>query len=110
MNCFEVFIYIYILKTLFDILFFIQDNIYLYISRTGNGDVVDDIQFLRDDVRDFRVDHLNELIMKSYDWIEQVWEAEERVETSSIHEEQEEEEVDIDNKDVDDDFRTPMAS
>lgn len=48
--------------------------------------------------------------MKSYDWIEKVWEAEERVETSSIHEEQEEEEVDIDNKDVDDDFRTPMAS
>ncbi|KAF2612188.1 hypothetical protein F2Q70_00008953 [Brassica cretica] len=46
------------------------DNIYLYISRTGNGDVVDDIQFLRDEV----------------------WEAEERVETSSIHEEQEEEE------------------
>ncbi|CDY31200.1 BnaC03g46910D [Brassica napus] len=87
-----------------------KDNIYLYISRTGNGDVVDDIQFLRDDVRDFRVDHLNELIMKSYDWIEQVWEAEERVKTSSIHEEQEEEEVDIDNKDVEDDFRTPMAS
>ncbi|KAF3512905.1 hypothetical protein F2Q69_00002415 [Brassica cretica] len=52
-------------------------------------------------------DEIKQLEMKI---ISAVWEAEERVETSSIHEEQEEEEVDIDNKDVEDDFRTPMAS
>ncbi|CAN8324129.1 unnamed protein product [Cochlearia groenlandica] len=46
--------------------------------------------------------------VNSYNWSKHVWEAEERVKTSSIPDEQEEPDVDMENEDVEDDFHTPM--
>ncbi|KAF8080566.1 hypothetical protein N665_0934s0007, partial [Sinapis alba] len=87
-----------------------EDDMYPYISWTGNGDILDDIRFARTDARDCRVDCLNVLIRKGYDWSKHVWEVSERVETTSIHEEQEEPDGTMENDDAEDDFRPPMAS
>ncbi|KAF8118165.1 hypothetical protein N665_0006s0158 [Sinapis alba] len=86
-----------------------EDDMYPYISWTGYGDILDDIRFARTDARDCRVDSLNGLIRKGYDWSKHVWEVAERVETTSIHEEQEEPDGAMENEDAEDDFRPPMT-
>ncbi|CAH8353242.1 unnamed protein product [Eruca vesicaria subsp. sativa] len=75
-----------------------QDDIYLYISWTGNENLVDDIYSARADVKDCRVDVLEGLIKEGYDWSTHVWEVVKRVETS-IHEEEEEADVEMENGD-----------
>ncbi|CAH8334522.1 unnamed protein product [Eruca vesicaria subsp. sativa] len=80
-----------------------QDDIYPYISWTGNGKPVDDIHSPRADVKDCRVDVLEGLIKEGYDWSTHVWEVVKRVETSihedEIHEEEEEADVEMENGD-----------
>ncbi|CAA7017799.1 unnamed protein product [Microthlaspi erraticum] len=57
--------------------------LYSFISATGNMDVIRDQDFVRtDEMRDERVDRMEQLISQNHDWSKRLWEAEEPVDTA----------------------------
>uniref|UniRef100_M4EWL8 Uncharacterized protein n=1 Tax=Brassica campestris TaxID=3711 RepID=M4EWL8_BRACM len=94
---------------------FRSDDIYPYISWTGNYDVVKAQAFRRDDdVEDDRIKVLMEMIKKGHDFSEHVWETEENeVISLSLDDESavnDEASVNVEAAESDDDFQTPKGS
>ncbi|XP_013594646.1 PREDICTED: uncharacterized protein LOC106302743 [Brassica oleracea var. oleracea] len=92
-----------------------KDDIYPYISWTGNYDVVKAQAFRRDDdVEDDRINVLMEMIKKGHDFSEHVWETEENeVISVSLDDESavnDEASVNVEAAESDDDFQTPKGS
>ncbi|KAG2276722.1 hypothetical protein Bca52824_059277 [Brassica carinata] len=92
-----------------------KDDIYPYISWTGNYDVVKAQAFRRDDdVEDDRIKVLMEMIKKGHDFSEHVWETEENeVISLSLDDESavnDEASVNVEAAESDDDFQTPKGS
>ncbi|KAF2609231.1 hypothetical protein F2Q68_00044553 [Brassica cretica] len=92
-----------------------KDDIYPYISCTGNYDVVKAQVFRRDDdVEDDRIKVLMELIKNGHDFSEYVWETEENeVVSLSLDDESavnDEASVNVEAAESDDDFQTMKGS
>ncbi|XP_056862380.1 uncharacterized protein LOC108828084 [Raphanus sativus] len=63
-------------------IFTAEDDMYPFISWTGNMDIIQSVDFRRDDVEDERIKGLMELISAKNDFTQHVWDFEEAVEES----------------------------
>lgn len=63
-------------------IFTAEDDMYPFISSTGNMDIIQSVDFRRDDVEDERIKGLMELISAKNDFTQHVWDFEEAVEES----------------------------
>uniref|UniRef100_A0A0D3CBM6 Ubiquitin-like protease family profile domain-containing protein n=1 Tax=Brassica oleracea var. oleracea TaxID=109376 RepID=A0A0D3CBM6_BRAOL len=92
-----------------------EDDIYAYISWTGNYDVAQAQAFRRDDeVEDDRIKVLMELIKNGHDFSEHVWETEENEVVSLSRDDEsavnDEASVNVEATESDEDFQTPKGS